>query len=85
MIMYPKTQKHARSCMSIWHALVYVLKEPVFFSTWSSDSKKARIVPGIMPLIPPPSMLRTVIWFPRVGGWMGDLGVCMLAILKNKF
>jgi hypothetical protein len=29
--------------------------------TWSFDSRKARTVPGMMPLTPPPSILRMVI------------------------
>jgi hypothetical protein len=29
-------------------------------TTWSLDSRKARREPGIMPLMPPPSMLSTV-------------------------
>ena len=37
------------------------------FHTWSSDSKKLRMVAGMIPLMPPPSMLRMVIRFPKVG------------------
>lgn len=32
--------------------------------TWSLDSRKARRIPGIIPLMPPPSMLSTVTIFP---------------------
>jgi hypothetical protein len=38
----------------------------------------------MIPLIPPPSMLRTVIWFPKVGGWMGDLKVWIWEIEEFK-
>ena len=38
------------------------------FVTWSCDSKYARITPGMIPLIPPPSILRIVMRFPQFGG-----------------
>lgn len=53
---------------------------PIF--TWSSDSKKLRIVAGMIPRIPPPSMLRMVIKFPSVGGWRGDLGVLSISDIE---
>lgn len=32
--------------------------------TWSSDSRNLRIIEGMIPLTPPPSMLRIVTTFP---------------------
>ena len=37
----------------------------------------------MIPLIPPPSMLRMVIRLPKVGGCMGDVGV-WISIRKTK-
>ena len=41
--------------------------------TCSFSSRKARMVPGMTPRTPPPSMLSTVTMLPYAGG--GDLGV----------
>ena len=41
--------------------------------TCNSDSRKLSMIPGIIPLIPPSSMLRTVMKFPCVGGRRGDI------------
>lgn len=48
--------------------------------TWSLDSRKARMVPGMMPLTPPPSMLNTVTMLPSEGGVRGDEREPFLAI-----
>ena len=41
------------------------------------------MVPGIMPLIPPPSMLRTVMRFPYVGDCKNDLALSMIDCLTK--
>ena len=42
------------------------------------------MVPGIIPLIPPPSMLKMVIRFPKVGGCNGTFVVSSIEYTKKK-
>lgn len=38
-----------------------------YLLTWSSNSRASRIFPGMIPRMPPPSMLRMVMRFPFTG------------------
>ena len=50
------------------HMCVCVYMCTYMSQTWSWDSRYSKMTPGMIPLIPPPSILRIVMRFPVFGG-----------------